>query len=363
MGNCLTSSSDEAAKDLAISKRLANLNKGQRDVLKLLLLGTGDSGKTTIFKQMHYLYGSGFTVKNRTEMRKPIFATLIDGSKTILDFCGVLEGTEELNNKDTLKAAELLKNSESANITHLDNEIAEAIQVLWKDKSFQKTWDQRSKIQVTESYGVFAERLSNFPTWGGKDWIPEREDFLLARIRTTGVVEKEFDIGGVRFRLVDVGGQRNERRKWIHCFAGVTAVLFIAASSEYDQTLFEQQTKNRLIESLDLFGTMANSQWFSQTTMILFLNKADLLEEKLCVRKIPLNVTGDFPDAPDTFEVGEAVKWLEEKFFARLSANNRGQFFFTHLTTALDASNVKVVIEACKKTILKDTLRKLNFYP
>ena len=43
-------------------------------------------------------------------------------------------------------------------------------------------------------------------------------------------------------RLVDVGGQRSERRKWIQCFDDVKAVLFVAALSGYDMTLFEDGT-------------------------------------------------------------------------------------------------------------------------
>lgn len=39
--------------------------------------------------------------------------------------------------------------------------------------------------------------------------------------------------------MVDVGGQRSERRKWIHCFENVTSVMFLVAISEYDQTLVE----------------------------------------------------------------------------------------------------------------------------
>ena len=40
-------------------------------------------------------------------------------------------------------------------------------------------------------------------------------------------------------RMVDVGGQRSERRKWIHCFENVTSVMFLVALSEYDQYLHE----------------------------------------------------------------------------------------------------------------------------
>lgn len=46
----------------------------------------------------------------------------------------------------------------------------------------------------------------------------------------------------VKFRLFDVGGQRSERKKWIHCFEDVTAIIFCVAMSEYDQVLHEDET-------------------------------------------------------------------------------------------------------------------------
>ncbi len=79
------------------------------------------------------------------------------------------------------------------------------------------------------------------------------------------------------FRFIDVGGQRNERRKWIHCFENVTAVIFVAAISEYDQTLYEDEKVNRLQESIDVFSTICNNPFFDKTAMILFLNKVNLL--------------------------------------------------------------------------------------
>ena len=78
-----------------------------------------------------------------------------------------------------------------------------------------------------------------------------------------------------------MGGQRNERRKWIHCFDNVNAVVFVASLSEFDQNLFEDETKNRLDEALELFQQISNSKWFQQTSLILFLNKKDLFEKKV----------------------------------------------------------------------------------
>jgi hypothetical protein len=43
--------------------------------------------------------------------------------------------------------------------------------------------------------------------------------------------------------MVDVGGQRSERRKWIHCFENVTSIMFLAALSEYDQVLVESDNE------------------------------------------------------------------------------------------------------------------------
>jgi guanine nucleotide-binding protein subunit alpha len=78
-----------------------------------------------------------------------------------------------------------------------------------------------------------------------------------------------------------MGGQRSERKKWIHCFEDVTTILFIVAISEYDQNLFEDESVNRMSEAFTLFDSICNSQWFTSTPMILFMNKSDLLREKL----------------------------------------------------------------------------------
>ena len=94
--------------------------------------------------------------------------------------------------------------------------------------------------------------------------------------------------------MFDVGGQRNERRKWIHAFDNCNAVVFVAALSEYDQVLYEDDGTNRMEESLSLFEQICNSKWFAETSVILFLNKQDLFLEKLATQPLS-KYMADYP--------------------------------------------------------------------
>jgi guanine nucleotide-binding protein G(i) subunit alpha len=113
--------------------------------------------------------------------------------------------------------------------------------------------------------------------------VPNDQDVLRSRVKTTGITETTFIIQDLTYRMFDVGGQRSERKKWIHCFENVTTILFLVAISEYDQLLFEDETVNRMQEALTLFDSICNSRWFVKTSIILFLNKIDRFKEKLPV--------------------------------------------------------------------------------
>merc|ERR1719263_2721395 len=113
------------------------------------------------------------------------------------------------------------------------------------------------------------------------DYQANQQDMLLSRVRTSGIVTERYEIDGSQFEMYDVGGQRNERKKWIHCFDDVTAVIFVAALSEYDQALYEDANTNRMTEAVELFDEICNNRYFENSSMILFLNKRDLFEEKI----------------------------------------------------------------------------------
>jgi len=109
------------------------------------------------------------------------------------------------------------------------------------------------------------------------DYVPTNEDIIRCKLRTTGIQDISFITNDRKFTIVDVGGQRSERRKWLHAFNGVGAIIFLTAIDEYDgKTLAEDSNTDRLVESLNLFEKLTESEWLQQTTFILFLNKIDL---------------------------------------------------------------------------------------
>lgn len=134
--------------------------------------------------------------------------------------------------------------------------------------------------------------------------------------------------------MFDVGGQRSERKKWIHCFESVTSIIFCVALSEYDQVLLEasgqvklrnnvmcvfqqlsdsvlsSRLQNRMLESLVLFESVINSRWFLRSSIIFFLNKVDVFKVKIA--RIPLERY--FNDYAGGADVNKAAKYILWRF-------------------------------------------------
>jgi len=132
-------------------------------------------------------------------------------------------------------------------------EVLDAVSLLWGNEAIRNQTLNRprtTRYHVTESAKYMFENMGRF--WKG-DYKPNEADILHARLRTTGIVEKTVKVDHFTFKFVDMGGQKTERRKWIAFFSNVTAVIFTVAISEYNQSMFEDDTTNRLVDSLAVF--------------------------------------------------------------------------------------------------------------
>ena len=170
-------------------------------------------------------------------------------------------------------------------------------------------------------------------------------DILRCRLRTSGIVSKEFNYKSTPFEIYDVGGQRAERRKWIYHFDNVDAIVFVAAISEYNQVMTEDRSKNRLQEAIDLFGQVVNSHLFAKTDVILFLNKKDLFEEKIKT----VDPAEWFPDYTGGCNFAKAEEYFKKRFEAQVEGVKA---VYKYTTCATDTGNVGVVFDAMQSIFL-----------
>ncbi|CAF4477553.1 unnamed protein product, partial [Didymodactylos carnosus] len=156
------------------------------------------------------------------------------------------------------------KISRMADTEPFESELLDAMKKLWVDNGVQQCFGRSNEYQLNDSAKYFLDKLDEI---GRTDYLPSTQDILRTRVKTTGIVEINFTFKDLNFRVFDVGGQRSERKKWIHCFEDVTAIIFIVALSEYDQVLVEDETTNRMHESLRLFDSICNNKWFVNTSI------------------------------------------------------------------------------------------------
>ena len=146
---------------------------------------------------------------------------------------------------------------------------------------------------------------------------------------------------------MDVGGQRSQRQKWFQCFDEVTSILFLVASSAFDQCLLEDRMTNRIVESVNIFDTIVNNRCFRSVSVILFFNKTDLLSEKIKQK----SVRDYFPDFDgDPHKLTDVQEYLVIMFNS--VRQDKSQELYRHFTTATDTKNIKVVFNIVKDTIL-----------
>eukprot|EP01120_Amphizonella_sp_Union-15-10_P006306 TRINITY_DN2000_c0_g2_i1.p1 TRINITY_DN2000_c0_g2~~TRINITY_DN2000_c0_g2_i1.p1 ORF type:complete len:352 (-),score=55.30 TRINITY_DN2000_c0_g2_i1:77-1132(-) len=342
-------SKEEKARAKQVEQQLKQDKKVFENEVKLLLLGAGESGKSTIAKQMKIIHLEGFTKEECFQFRDIIHSNIISSIKALITAAHDM-GYSVSNALRT--SVDMFMNSSSYPL-ELNGDIGNEILAIWKDKAIQDAYARSSEYQLLDSAPYYIEHINRICQ---KDYIPNQQDVLRSRCKTTGITETEFEVENTKFKLVDVGGQRSERKKWIHCFEDVTAVIFCAALSEYDLKLYEDETVNRMHESLKLFEEICNSKWFNTVSIILFLNKSDLFKEK--IRRVDLKVT--FPDYTGGNNFDKATKFIEDKFSA-LNANSSQKEIYTHVTCATDTENITFVFNAVKNIILRKALEASGF--
>ncbi|XP_075597014.1 guanine nucleotide-binding protein subunit alpha-14 [Balearica regulorum gibbericeps] len=348
---CLTAEEKESQRISAeIERQLRRDKRDARRELKLLLLGTGESGKSTFIKQMRIIHGSGYTEEDRKGFTKLVYQNIFTAMQAMIRAMDTLQ--IQYTSKENEESAQMIKEVEVAKVTVLERKQVEAIKKLWEDPGIQECYDRRREYQLSDSAKYYLTDLDRIAM---SSFVPTQQDILRVRVPTTGIIEYPFDLENIIFRMVDVGGQRSERRKWIHCFESVTSIIFLVALSEYDQVLAECDNENRMEESKALFKTIITYPWFLNSSVILFLNKKDLLEEKIMYS----HLISYFPEYTGPKQDVKAARDFILKLYQDQNPDKE-KVIYSHFTCATDTENIRFVFAAVKDTILQLNLREFN---
>jgi len=359
MGCAVSSMEKEAAeRSRKIDRELAmDGEKASREV-KLLLLGAGESGKSTIVKQMKIIHDIGYSGEECLQYQPVVYSNTIQSLMAIIRAMGQLR----IDFRDPSRADDARQFFSLAAAPGEDGklsyELGMIMKRLWADAGVQACFHRSREYQLNDSAAYYLNSLDRI---SAPNYRPTQQDVLRTRVKTTGIIETQFKFKNLHFKMFDVGGQRSERKKWIHCFEGVTAIIFCVALSGYDLVLAEDEEMNRMMESMKLFDSICNNKWFVETSIILFLNKKDLFEEK--IRHSPLSICFPEYNGPNTYE--DAAAYIQLKFESlNRCRDQKGNLkeIYTHFTCATDTTNIQFVFDAVTDVIIKNNLKDCGLF-
>ncbi|XP_072036099.1 guanine nucleotide-binding protein G(s) subunit alpha-like isoform X1 [Amphiura filiformis] len=368
--------------------------KYMRKTMRLLLTGAGESGKSTIVKQMKILHKGGYTDSERLKFVPIIRSNLRDAILTITGQMQTLHPPVELANEDLKYALDYMLDEASESDFTYSDKFYDRARDLWEDEGVQECYARAHEYQLIDSAAYFLDRIDEIRE---SDYKPPNQDILRSRVMTRGVLETKFEIhmqrSSVNFHLLDVGGQRDERKKWVQCFSDCTAVIFVTACSGYDTFLREDQSINRLEESLQLYEHLWANRFLKDRSFILFLNKQDILAEKVAGGRssigthfpayndyTPSDSIGDVEpgclccfsmkarkaehvrresmfDGINSSEFYKVKSFIKDMFQKLSTTDGINDAFkrrmYPHYTCAIDTEKIKRVFEDCKDMIVR----------
>lgn len=300
MGACSTKPEPPPTSGEAPKKRDPQVEALQKQLkalfhFKVILLGTEESGKTTLVKQ----------VKLAHNMRPspPELATIVDGLHRNVLLCikalieaAIRFGFPWADVEDEAAARHLLQENPKPGY-RISEGLGKAISRISQSEAITKAYERRHEFWLPDSCAYYLANVLRFTDRQGFE--PTEDDCLMVAAPTTGVVKHTFeqklqdfeegDPRNVTFEVWDLGGTRAERAKWTQYFDETKSSIYVVNLAGYNEKSQEDGKLSRLEDSLQLFAEVANELVMRRIPITLVLNKFDLFETKL--KQYPLNET------------------------------------------------------------------------
>lgn len=350
--NCLYS--EELRKHKKAERKLESYKRRYNQRIKLLLLGTYGSGKSTFIRQMHVFYGKTYTTYDRKRYIGTIYHNIFSAMKILITAMQRLQIPFETQ-QNALTNSMLIKYVDLNNKLNLNEAYVTALKELWADSGIQECYLRRREYALLDSTKYFFTHLDRI---ANSYYVPNDEDLLRVREPSKAIEDYSFKYRKVEFQITDVGFKLSEHKKWLHYFDNVTAIIFLVAISEYDQFSYGDNNKkvNCLRESLGLLKAITQYEYFSDISIIFVFNKNDLFEEKI----MQSHLKDYFPEYKGLlYDPMAARSFILDMFLKHVSPQRRIYHYFTN-STDLNSENIVYIFTAVRDTILNLNLHNFN---
>eukprot|EP00475_Leptophrys_vorax_P020547 TRINITY_DN28141_c0_g1_i1.p1 TRINITY_DN28141_c0_g1~~TRINITY_DN28141_c0_g1_i1.p1 ORF type:complete len:367 (-),score=74.19 TRINITY_DN28141_c0_g1_i1:109-1209(-) len=258
--------------------------------IKVLLLGIGESGKATLWKHLAMIYGDPPSEDKRKNCLTAIHLNIIAMTCKVLSWYtapqdGGDNKEEDIMQISSLEIGERVKEVNksmyhSAVAFRISADVGKDLETLWADPVFNKLlrMGDPSKMFTPFNLQYFCDKIAEIID---PNYLPSDQDILNVRVRTSGLEARDLEIKGKRFRAILTGGQRNERRKWIHALSDFSAVIYVFSVADYDKVLLEDATRSYVEESLQVLADLFDQSPSVRTVpFVVAMNMQDILEKK-----------------------------------------------------------------------------------
>jgi len=319
----------ESIKNLQIEKTLRQSKSSSENTIQVLLLGSSESGKTTIFKQLRMYYGRYFSQSEKIFFSNIIVSNMHKVLKSLVKICEIhslplswdfppellvalnslqpVPSDQKSGPRDLFFSLQLSKQRRKEIgevLTHLISSNSDSFQSVFslthqeapcnltRVTELNRAPPDPSKTPETAHKQICEDVCFHLPDNAeyflsscsrvfSEDFSPSLQDILNTRLSTTGVEKVTVREDNIELGIVDVGGQRGERKKWMRVFENeIDVVVYVASLAEFDQSDPEEKERSRILASIELFDEVINS-YFSQLPVILLLNKKDVFKRKI----------------------------------------------------------------------------------
>ncbi|SPR02092.1 G-protein alpha subunit [Plasmodiophora brassicae] len=340
-----------------------------------LFLGIGDSGKTTFCKQLRILHGVPYPREELVLIKQSIHNLIVHDVGKLVSASSNADVMEKILKKFATDIsvefpahvndarAKVRKWASSGTLPPVvDEGIADIVMTLWSDPTMRMVYAECThgeELQLGPQAEYFFDKIGSICS---ASWLPNEDDIVRWRVKTIGVWDQKIAcvIDGVasEIRIVDVGGQRSERRKWMHQFSAASIIMYVASLSDYNQLCPEDGKTTRLLEALRVFQEVCSSPALSNVGIVVFFNKCDLFKDKLRIAPFKDHVAGYEGDGSYDSACGymEALyrQTAMRAFHTSRSPSSRVVNFF--FTTAVDKKNVQHVFYSVRDIIVRSQL-------